>query len=107
MAAKKKSKDRSAVSALLIRQHNEVKAIFKKLEGGRAYLWGKVRDDQGKECVSRLETVSGYILTAKTAVLIAQKIMLGNFKQGYQTPSMAYGEDFIMEIESTKRTDVS
>jgi iron-sulfur cluster repair protein YtfE (RIC family) len=35
MAAKKKSKDRSPVSALLIRQHNEVKAIFKKLEGGR------------------------------------------------------------------------
>ena len=36
MAAKKKSKDRSAVSVLLIRQHNQVKAIFKKLESGRS-----------------------------------------------------------------------
>ena len=35
-AAKKKSRDRSAVSALLIRQHNDVKSIFKKLENGRA-----------------------------------------------------------------------
>ncbi|NOT74844.1 MAG: hypothetical protein HOP08_07930 [Cyclobacteriaceae bacterium] len=76
-----------------------------KLQGARSYLWGKVWDNSGKECISRLETVSGYALTAKTAVLIAQKIMKGDFKAGYQTPSMGYGPDLIMEIESTKRSD--
>ena len=77
-----------------------------KRESGRSFLWGKVWDDVGKESISRLETVSGYSLTAKTAVLIAEKILKGNFKVGYQTPAMAYGPDLILEIESTKRTDV-
>lgn len=37
MAAKKQTKKvRSAVSTLLIRQHKEVKAIFKQLEGGKS-----------------------------------------------------------------------
>lgn len=75
-----------------------------KRETGRSYLWGKVWDASGKECASRLETVSGYKLTAETAVLIAQKILAGNFKPGYQTPAMAYGADLIMEVATTKRT---
>jgi short subunit dehydrogenase-like uncharacterized protein len=78
-----------------------------KRESGRSFLWGKVSDPSGKFCTSTLETVSGYSLTAKTAVLIAQKILKGNFKAGYQTPAMAYGADLIMEIENTKRVDVS
>lgn len=76
-----------------------------KRNAGRSFLWGKVWDSNGKECVSQLETVSGYTLTAKTAVLIAEKILAGNFKAGYQTPAMAYGADLIMEIETTKRVD--
>jgi len=76
-----------------------------KLKGGKSYLWGKVWDESGKECTSRLETISGYLLTAKTAVLIAQKIMKGDFKTGYQTPAMAYGSDLILEVEGSKRKD--
>jgi short subunit dehydrogenase-like uncharacterized protein len=77
-----------------------------KRETGRSFLWGKVWDDSGNEAVARLETPSGYTLTAKTAVLIAEKIMSGNFKAGYQTPAMLYGEDLILEIPATNRTDV-
>ena len=77
-----------------------------KREGGRSFLWGKVWDNAGKECSARLETVSGYSLTAKTAVLIAEKILAGNFKVGYQTPAMAYGADLILEIETTIRKDI-
>jgi short subunit dehydrogenase-like uncharacterized protein len=77
-----------------------------KRESGRSFLWGKVWDASGKESVSRLETLSGYSLTTKTAVLIAEKILAGNFKSGYQTPAMAYGPELIMEVESTKRVDV-
>lgn len=76
-----------------------------KRESGRSFLWGRVTDPSGKECVSRLETLSGYSLTAKTAVLIAEKILKGDLKTGYQTPAMAYGENFILEIPSTKRND--
>lgn len=77
-----------------------------KRNSGRSFLWGKVWDSTGKECISQLETVSGYSLTAKTSVLIAEKIMSGNFKAGYQTPAMAYGADLILEIETTKRQDI-
>jgi short subunit dehydrogenase-like uncharacterized protein len=77
-----------------------------KRESGRSFLWGRVWDASGKECVSRLETLSGYSLTAHTAVNIAQKILAGNFRPGYQTPAMAYGAELIMEVNTTKRTDV-
>lgn len=77
-----------------------------KREKSRSFLWGKVSDASGNEKISRIETLSGYSLTAKTAVLIAEKILSGNFKAGYQTPAMAYGADLIMEIDSTKRTDL-
>jgi len=76
-----------------------------KRESGRSFLWGKVWDGNGNNFESRLETVSGYTLTAKTSVLIAEKILSGNFKAGYQTPAMAYGADLILEIADTKRTD--
>lgn len=76
-----------------------------KRESGRSFLWGKVWDDKGKQVESRLETLSGYTLTAKTAVLIAEKIISGDFKSGYQTPAMAYGAELILEIPSTHRTD--
>lgn len=75
-------------------------------ETGRAYLWGKVWDDFGQSYESKLETLSGYALTAKTAVLIAEKILTGNFKAGYQTPAMLYGENLILEVMATKRVDL-
>ena len=78
-----------------------------KRESGRSFLWGKVWDDTGTQVESRLETLSGYALTSKTSVLIAEKIISGNFKSGYQTPAMAYGAGLILEIASTQRTDVS
>ncbi len=74
-------------------------------KNGRSFLWGKVWDDQGNEAISILQTFDGYTLTAKTSTLIAQKILSGNFKTGFQTPSMAYGEDMILEIETTTRKD--
>jgi short subunit dehydrogenase-like uncharacterized protein len=77
-----------------------------KRETGRSYLWGKVWDSSGKSATSTLETMSGYALTAKTAVLVAEKILAGNFRIGYQTPAMCYGQDLIMEIDSSKRADV-
>ncbi|MBA4055119.1 MAG: hypothetical protein C0490_10430 [Marivirga sp.] len=75
------------------------------LTSGKSYLWGKVWDDSRNECISTLETPNGYTLTAKTSVLIAEKIIQGNFKPGYQTPSMAYGADLILELENTSRID--
>ncbi len=73
---------------------------------GRTYLWGRVWNNTGQEFSSRLETLDGYTLTAKSSVLIAEKILNGNFKTGYQTPAMAYGEGLILELPGSKLTDL-
>ena len=77
-----------------------------KRANARMYLWGKVWDNTGKECSTRLETIDGYTLTAKTSVLIAEKILNGDIKTGYQTPAMAYGEKLILEIKESRLTDL-
>jgi short subunit dehydrogenase-like uncharacterized protein len=77
-----------------------------KVKTGRSYLWGKAWDGSGNHVEARLETVSGYLLTAKTSVLIAEKILSGNYQAGYQTPAMAYGEGLILEVETSVITAV-
>jgi len=54
-----------------------------------------------------MKTPEGYTLTAATAVNIAEKVLNGNFKTGFMTPSLAYGSDLILETEGTKRYDIS
>jgi short subunit dehydrogenase-like uncharacterized protein len=73
-----------------------------KRENGRSYLWGKVWDPQGNSKEARLDTISGYWLTAKTAALIAEKILEGNVRPGYFTPAQYFGEELILNIETTK-----
>lgn len=77
------------------------------LRNGKCYLRGTVRDEAGNSCTSFFNGPNAYLLTAKTAVLIAEKIMTGKFTAGYKTPAMEYGADLVLEIEGTHRTDVS
>lgn len=71
-------------------------------EKGKSYLWGMVENSQGKKVEGFLETSEGYKLTSKTGVDIALRVMKGDFKTGYQTPSLAYGADYIKDIEGSK-----
>lgn len=73
---------------------------------GKTIIWGEVTDASGGRAVSRLYTGEGYALTAATAVLILEKVLAGNFRPGFATPSMAYGPDLILEIEGVRREDV-
>jgi short subunit dehydrogenase-like uncharacterized protein len=72
-------------------------------EEGKSYIWGEVENESGEKISARLITPEGYRLTAITSLHIAQKVRMGKFKPGYQTPASAYGEDLILEIENTKR----
>lgn len=74
---------------------------------GSSHVWGQVRDDQGKEVTARLHGPNGYTITAITAMLAAAKVLKGEFKPGFQTPSSAYGVDFVLEVPGTKRTLLS
>jgi short subunit dehydrogenase-like uncharacterized protein len=71
-----------------------------------ARLWGEVRDAQGNSASARLECPDGYTLTARTAVLAARAVLDGRAVPGFQTPSMAFGADFILQVPGCVRTDL-
>jgi short subunit dehydrogenase-like uncharacterized protein len=74
-------------------------------EKGLSLLWGEVEDDAGNHVSSKMQTPESYALTALTAVAVAKKVLAGSAPAGFQTPSRAYGTDFILEFEGVIRTD--
>jgi short subunit dehydrogenase-like uncharacterized protein len=73
---------------------------------GSSMVWGEALDDAGQRVVSRLHAPEGYTLTALTALAIVGRVLGGDAPVGFQTPSRAYGADFILEIEGVTREDV-
>ena len=78
----------------------------KKRENAVSYFWGRVVDNLGNEKISVQTTPEGYTITAFTTAAIAKNIVEGNFKVGYQTPSMAYGKDYILQFPNCSRRDI-
>ncbi len=73
---------------------------------GESRFWGEACDTAGNRVVSRLIAPEGYTLTARTAIAAAQRILAGGVPTGFQTPSLAFGADFILEQRGTRREDV-
>jgi short subunit dehydrogenase-like uncharacterized protein len=71
----------------------------------RSKLWGEVSDDAGTTCVTRLETPEGYSLTIQTALASVARVLGGHAPLGFQTPSSAFGADFVLEIPGVRRSD--
>ena len=75
-------------------------------ERGVSLVWGEVEDDAGGRAVARMRTPEGYRLTAMTAVTAVARVLAGDAPAGFQTPSTAYGPDWILELEGVEREDV-
>jgi len=69
----------------------------------KAVVWGEAKNANGQTATARLIGPEGYTLTAHSSLIIAKKILAGNFKTGYQTPAGCYGEDLVLEIPGVKR----
>lgn len=76
---------------------------LKKRLKAKSFVWGEVTNKDNLRLEARLQTPEGYTLTALTALTIAQKVLDGNAPIGFQTPSKAYGADFILEMEGVRR----
>jgi short subunit dehydrogenase-like uncharacterized protein len=74
---------------------------------GVSRLWGEASDDSGRRAVSRVTGPEGYTLTALTAVAAVEKVLAGGARAGFQTPSLAFGADFVMEIDGVTREDLA
>jgi len=73
---------------------------------GIALFWGEVEDDAGRRAAARQLTPEGYTLTALASVAVAEKVLVGHAPAGFQTPSRAYGPDFILELPGCSREDL-
>jgi short subunit dehydrogenase-like uncharacterized protein len=73
---------------------------------GVSLLWGEVADDAGNTATARMRGPEGYTLTALTALAAVDKVLAGNAPPGFQTPSRAYGADFILEVRGVERKDL-
>ena len=65
-------------------------------------VWGQVTNAEGQSIEGRLKAPDGYTLTAISSLIIARKILHGNFKAGYQTPAGCYGERLVLEVPGTE-----
>ena len=73
---------------------------------GASNVWGEVTDEAGQTRRARLRGPEGYTLTAMTALNVVRRVIAGTAPAGFQTPSLAYGPDFILEIEGVERKDL-
>jgi short subunit dehydrogenase-like uncharacterized protein len=54
-----------------------------------------------------LRTPETYNLTVMTALAAVEKALSGNAPIGFQTPSAAFGADFILEQRGVQRQDLA
>jgi short subunit dehydrogenase-like uncharacterized protein len=73
---------------------------------GRSVLIGEATSQNGGRVASKLITPEGYTCTALTTVEIMKRISNGDYTTGFQTPSLAYGKDFIMQLPGVQRQDL-
>ncbi len=66
---------------------------------GSSQLWGRVTDATGRSVEGTLVTPEGYHLTMLTAVESMRRVLAGNVAAGFQTPSRAFGAEYIATFE--------
>ncbi len=75
-------------------------------QAGRAVLVCQARNAKGETVRSRLTTPEGYTLTAATAFDAAKRVAEKDAKSGFQTPSGAFGADWILGFDKVARMDL-
>ncbi|MFN2316294.1 MAG: trans-acting enoyl reductase family protein [Gemmatimonadales bacterium] len=78
-----------------------------ELASGHCAVWGRVEHADGRHAESRLQGPNGYQLTALAALAAVRKVLGGGAPPGFQTPSRAYGPDFVLQLDGITREDIS
>ena len=71
------------------------------------YVYGEAWDHAGHKVAMRLRTRDAYTLTAESGVTATLRVMEGRLAPGAYTPSMAFGADFVLELEGTSLSRVA
>jgi short subunit dehydrogenase-like uncharacterized protein len=73
---------------------------------GRNKILAEVTDADGTVVRSLVDAPPGYLLTVESAIIVAQQVLKGNFKTGFQSPASAYGEELIGLLPDTQLIDL-
>jgi len=72
----------------------------------RSSILGEATDNSGKRVASLLRLPQPYVVTALASVEIAERVLRGETKPGWQTPSTAYGPDLVLALAGALREDL-
>jgi short subunit dehydrogenase-like uncharacterized protein len=72
---------------------------------GQSFLWGEVTDATGCKAVARLRGPEGYTFTVLAALAVVERVLAGEAPPGFQTPSLAYGPDFVLRLDGVSRRE--
>ena len=73
---------------------------------GRSLLHGEVEHADGRRAAARLVAPEGYAFTALAAVECAERVLAGQARPGFLTPSLAFGPDLPLAIAGVERIDL-
>jgi short subunit dehydrogenase-like uncharacterized protein len=73
---------------------------------GTVSVFGEAVDAEGRRVVARLHTPEAYTMTAEFSLEIMRRVLTGEARPGFQTPSMMFGPDFITGFAGCRREDV-
>jgi short subunit dehydrogenase-like uncharacterized protein len=71
---------------------------------GSSQLWGEASDGE-QRVVTRMRAPEAYALTVETALRAVSAVLRGPVSAGFQTPSSAFGADFILQVPGVERLD--
>lgn len=77
----------------------------KQNETGFSLMVAEMRDES-QVVRAKMRVPEGYWLTALTTVEIMKRILNNDLKTGFQTPSLVYGAEFIMQFDGVEREDL-
>lgn len=70
---------------------------------GRTVVWASARRGGQSPVTARLHGPEAYTVTARTAVNAMERMLGGTTPPGYQTPSTAFGADFVLDVSGMER----
>jgi short subunit dehydrogenase-like uncharacterized protein len=69
-------------------------------------VWGEAADAGGRVARARLRAPEAYAFTALAAVEVAERVLAGGARPGFQTPSRAFGPDLVLSVPGVAREDL-
>lgn len=79
---------------------------LKTTQGNGASLWARATNAEGESAQAWMSTAEPYQFTARAGVRMVERV-LSERPTGALTPAQAFGVDFALEIEGTRRIDTA